>query len=39
MSEEEKINQSTDDSPPSTENANISEENIPQTELNTQHNE
>ena len=39
MSEEEKINQPPDDSQPSTENENISEENIEHTTLNTQHNE
>ena len=39
MSEEEKINQPTDDSQSSIENENISEENIQQLVLNTQHNE
>ena len=39
MSEEEKINQPTDDSQSSIENGNISEENIQHLALNTQHNE
>ena len=39
MSKEQNINPLTNDSPPSTENENISEENIQHTTLNTQHNE
>ena len=39
MSKEQNINPLTNDSPPSTENENISEDNIQHTTLNTQHNE